>query len=125
MVGTAGVSCKIVIMLCPQWSVDVIDPTRSFVRKQGLRQGRIISPTGYKLHINPLLNLLQKTGIGVHIGNVNCGAPSVADDLLFLMRLIIDLLVVMLFVQAYFAGLERYIISDIETKVFITISPLW
>ena len=35
----------------------------------------------------------------------------VADDLLFLSRSIIDLLAI-LFVQGYFASLERYIIRD-------------
>ena len=52
-----------------------------------------------------------------------CGAPAVADDLLFLLRSIIDLLA-MLSAQGYFAGLERYIISDTKTKVFIANSPV-
>ena len=82
--------------------------SRSFIEKQGSRPGGIISPTGYKFHINPLLDLLQKSRIGLYIGNVYCGAPTVVDDFLFLSRSIIDLLV-MLSAWVYFAGLERYI----------------
>ena len=78
---------------------------------------RIFYPTGYKLHINPLLDLLQNSGVGLYTGNVYCGAPTVADDLLFLSRSIVDLLA-MLSAQGYFASLERY------TKVFIVNSPL-
>lgn len=92
--------------------------SRSFTEKQGVRQGGIISPTGYKLHINPLLDILQGSGLGLHIGNVYCGAPTVADDLLFLSRSVVDLLS-MLSVQGYYASLERYIISDSKTKVII------
>ena len=52
-----------------------------------------------------------------------CGVPTVADDLLYLSRSIIELQA-MLITQGYFAGLERYIISDTKTKVFIVNSPL-
>ena len=49
--------------------------------------------------------------------------PTVADDLLFLSRSIIDLQA-MLSVQGYFAGLERYLIIDTKTKVFNANSPI-
>ena len=93
-------------------------PSKSFVEEQGVRQGGIISPTCYKIHINPLLDLMQNSRIGLSIGNVYCGVPTVADDLLFLSRSIIDLQA-MLSTQGYFAGLGRYLISDSKTKVFI------
>ena len=92
--------------------------SRSFIERQGVRQGGIISPTGYKIHIDPLLNLLQRVRVGLTIGTVYCGIPTVADDLLYLSRSIIELQT-MLITQGYFAGLERYIISDTKTKVFI------
>ena len=98
-------------------------PSKSFVEEQGVRQGGIISPTSYKIHINPLLDLMQNSKIGLSIGNVYCGVPTVADDLLFLSRSIIDLQA-MLSTQGYFAGLERYLISDSKTKVFIVNSPV-
>ena len=98
-------------------------PSKSFVEEQGGRQGGIISPTCYKIHINPLLDLMQNSKIGLSIGNVYCGVPTVADDLLFLSRSIIDLQA-MLSTQGYFAGLERYLISDSKTKVFIVNSPV-
>ena len=97
--------------------------SRSFIERQGVRQGGIISPTGYKIHIDPLLNLLQRMRVGLTIGTVYCGVPTVADDLLYLSRSIIELQT-MLITQGYFAGLERYIISDTKTKVFIVNSPL-
>ena len=65
--------------------------SRSFTEQQGVRQGGVISPTCYKMHINPLLDLLQRSRVGLSIGNVYCGVPTVADDLLFLSRSIIDL----------------------------------
>ena len=97
--------------------------SRSFTEQQGVRQGGIISPTLYKMHINPLLDLLQKSRVGLSIGNVYCGVPTVADDLLFLSRSIIDLHA-MLSAQGYFTGLERYLISDTKTKVFDANSPI-
>ena len=97
--------------------------SRSFTEQQGVRQGGIISPTCYKMHINPLLDLLQRSRVGLSIGNVYCGVPTVADDLLFLSHSIIDLQA-MLSAQGYFAGLERYIISETKTKVFDANSPI-
>ena len=67
----------------------------------------VTSPTCYKMRINPLLDLLQRSRVDLSIGNVYCGVPTVADDLLFLFSTIIGLQV-MLSVQDYCAGLERY-----------------
>ena len=61
--------------------------------------------------------------MGLSIGNVYCGVPTVADDLLFLSRSIIDLRAI-LSSQGYFAGLERYIISETKTKVSVANSPI-
>ena len=66
--------------------------SRSFIERQGVRQGGIISPTGYKSHIDPLLNLLLlRMRVGLTIGTVYCGVPTVAGDLLYLSRSIIEL----------------------------------
>ncbi|CAC5405005.1 unnamed protein product [Mytilus coruscus] len=51
-----------------------------FEIEQGVRQGGAISADLYKLYVNPLLNLLCDTGIGGHIGNIGCCAPTCADD---------------------------------------------
>ena len=82
--------------------------SRSFIERQGVRQGGIISPTGYKIHIDPLLNLLQRMRVGLIIGTVYCGVPTVADDLLYLSRFNIEL--------------QAMLIT--KTKVFIFNSPL-
>ena len=88
-------------------------PSKAFVEDQGVRQGGIISPTRYKIHINPLLDLMQNSKIGFSIGNVYCGVPTVADELLFLSRSIIDLQA-MLSTQGF--------LSDSKTKVLLSIA---
>ena len=88
-------------------------PSMPFVEEQGVRQGGIISPTCYKIHINPLLDLMQNSKIGFSIGNVYCGVPTVADDLLFLSCSIIDLQA-MLSTQGY--------LGDSKTKVLLSIA---
>ena len=75
-------------------------------------------------YLNPQnLNLLQRMRVGLTIGTVYCGVPTVADDLLYLSRSIIELQA-MLITQGNLAGLERFIISDTKTKVFIVNNPL-
>ena len=51
-------------------------PSMSFVEEHRVRQGGIISPTCYKIYINPLLDLMQNSKIGLSIGNVYCGVPN-------------------------------------------------
>ncbi|CAC5384795.1 unnamed protein product [Mytilus coruscus] len=51
-----------------------------FEVEQGVRQCGTMSADLYKLHVNPLLNLLCDTGIGGHLGNISCCAQTCADD---------------------------------------------
>ena len=55
--------------------------------------------------------------MGLSIGNVYCGVPTVADDLLFLSHSVIDLQA-MLSAQGYFAGLERYMSRVMRKPIF-------
>ena len=48
---------------------------------QGVRQGGILSTWLYLLYIDELLNTLQNTNYGCTIGSLNCGNPTLADDL--------------------------------------------
>ncbi|CAC5410725.1 unnamed protein product [Mytilus coruscus] len=48
--------------------------------EQGVRQGEAISADLYKVYINPLLQILSTSGLGAKIGNINCCAPTCADD---------------------------------------------
>ncbi|VDI27647.1 Hypothetical predicted protein [Mytilus galloprovincialis] len=62
---------------CIKWNGHLSEP---FLVEQGVRQGGAISADLYKVYVNPLLNLLCETGLGGKIGNINCCAPTCADD---------------------------------------------
>ena len=48
--------------------------------EQGVRQGGALSADLYKVYVNPLLDRLSNSGLGGKIGNINCCAPTCADD---------------------------------------------
>jgi hypothetical protein len=58
--------------------------SRSYVVKQGVRQGGVLSTTLYKEYVNPLLTDSEKTRIGANIGSIYLGTPTCADDILLL-----------------------------------------
>ncbi|VDI39672.1 Hypothetical predicted protein, partial [Mytilus galloprovincialis] len=62
---------------CIRWNGHLLEP---FLVEQGVGQGGAISADLYKVYVNPLLNLLCETGLGGKIGNINCCAPTCADD---------------------------------------------
>ncbi|CAC5362716.1 unnamed protein product [Mytilus coruscus] len=51
-----------------------------FTIDQGVCQGGAFSADLYKIYINPLLNILSTSGFGGRVGNINCCAPTCADD---------------------------------------------
>ncbi len=51
-----------------------------FTCQQGVRQGGILSKDMYKIYVNELLNRLSIAGHGGKIGEINCAAPTCADD---------------------------------------------
>ena len=53
------------------------------IERQGVCQGGIISPSAYKMFLNPLLDLYTKNEIGLRIGRFYLGVPACANDLLF------------------------------------------
>ena len=57
------------------------DFSEAFHITQGVRQGGILSADMYKLYINSLLDRIEHSGIGGHIGDVVCSAPTCADDM--------------------------------------------
>ena len=97
--------------------------SKPFLERQGVRQGGIISPSAYKMFLNPLLNLYSTNSLGLQIGSIFLGSPFCADDLLFLARTAIELQE-MICVQEFYANDEHYDISDTKTKVFIANSVL-
>jgi hypothetical protein len=48
--------------------------------EQGERQSGALSADLYKVYVNPLLDTLSNSGLGGKIGNINCCAPTCADD---------------------------------------------
>ncbi|VDI10015.1 Hypothetical predicted protein [Mytilus galloprovincialis] len=51
-----------------------------FTIDPGVRKGGAFSADLYKIYINPLLNSLSTPGLGGRVGNINCCAPTCADD---------------------------------------------
>ncbi|MES9880811.1 MAG: reverse transcriptase family protein [Sedimenticola sp.] len=49
--------------------------------EQGVRQGGILSADMYKIYVNRLLERLEDSPYGGHIGPINCVAPTCADDI--------------------------------------------
>ncbi len=47
---------------------------------QGVLQGGVLSMCLYQIFINPMLIQLKESGSGCCIGDINCTAPSLADD---------------------------------------------
>ena len=55
--------------------------TSGFKVSQGVRQGGILSTDLYKLYGNGQLQRMEDLGIGCHIGEICCVAPTAADDM--------------------------------------------
>ena len=77
--------------------------SKPFLERQGVRQGGIISPSAYKMFLNPLLNLYSANSLGLQIGSIFLGPPASANDLLLLARTAIELQEVIC-VQEFYAN---------------------
>ena len=55
--------------------------SRSIQEKAGVKQGHINSSDHYKVYINPALEALDESKLGVWIGPINVSGTGVADDL--------------------------------------------
>ena len=55
--------------------------SRKFEEKTGVKQGHINSSDDYKVYINPALNTMETSKLGVWVGPINVAATGVADDL--------------------------------------------
>ena len=54
--------------------------SRPFNEKLGVKQGHIRSSDNYKIYINPLLDTLEDSQLGIWIGPVNVSSTDCADD---------------------------------------------
>ena len=55
--------------------------SRNIEEKLGVKQGHINSSDHYKVYINPALEALDESNLGVWIGPINVSGTGVADDL--------------------------------------------
>lgn len=58
----------------------------SYKVHNGVRKGAILSPGLFSIFINALLAELRTSGLGMHVGEVWCGALAYADDLVLIGR---------------------------------------
>ena len=54
--------------------------SRKFEETAGVKQGHINSSDNYKIYINPALNTLDASTLGVWVGPINVSVTGVADD---------------------------------------------
>jgi hypothetical protein len=55
-----------------------------FNSKNGIKQGGVLSPVLYALYQDTLIHRLQQANYGCHLGNINYGVISYADDIALL-----------------------------------------
>ena len=91
---------------------------RSHVPLQGVKQGAILSPLLYSLFVNKLLVVLEKSGLGVKLGSMYCGAPMYADDLA-LMASSAEELQAMMGIISQYATKWRHCINPLKSKVLV------
>jgi hypothetical protein len=96
-----------------KWKGLVSDP---FEVNQGVRQGGIPSTTDYKLYINPLLEKLENSQIGLHIGSTYVGAPTCADDVMMMCDSVGSLQYLLTTAEQY-ANKEHYTIHPTKSVV--------
>jgi hypothetical protein len=92
-----------------KWKENMSKP---FQILQGVRQGGIPSATDYKAYINDVLDILEKAELGLYIGDIFCGVPACADDLILLASTAL-ILSCMLYVTML---LERDILSTQQSQ---------
>ena len=63
---------------CVLWSGQ---QSSSFLIKQGIRQGGILSPFLYCIFLNELLDQLSSSGVRASIAGIYCGSPIYTDDI--------------------------------------------
>ena len=68
------------------------------------------------MDINPLLNILSSTGLGGKIGNVNCCAPTCADDVALIANNPLDIQT-MADIAVDFSKREGYLLQPMKSVV--------
>ena len=90
-----------------KWNGKISD---QFEVLQGGRQGGLLSTDLYKLYVNPLLDRLTFSNIGLKIGNVVCNTSVCADNIALMSRNEVDMQI-QINMSNDFAGMEDIDIS--------------
>ena len=81
-----------------------------------MRQGGILSADLYKIYVNPLLDRLNKTGLGAKVGDIICNTRACADDVTINTYSDHDVQI-LLDIAADFANQERYELQPSKTNI--------
>ena len=97
-------------------AVKWIGQTSTFFKvSQGVRQGGILSADLYNIYVNPLLDRLNKTGLGAKVGDIICNTSACADDVTINTYSDHDVQI-LLDIAADFANQERYELQPSKTN---------
>jgi hypothetical protein len=97
-------------------AVKWIGQTSTFFKvSQGVRQGVILSADLYNIYVNPLLDRLNKTGLGAKVGDIICNTSACADDVTINTYSDHDVQI-LLDIVADFANQERYELQPSKTN---------
>ena len=88
----------------------------SFPVKQGVRQGGTLSAPLYKLYIQPLLEKLEDSKLGLSLGGAHIGTPTCADDMVLMANNEWDLQA-MIDITELFASQRRYTLHPTKSCV--------
>ncbi|XP_033761518.1 uncharacterized protein LOC117343284 [Pecten maximus] len=91
---------------------------RPVLEQQGVRQGGVWPPSAHKIFINNLLATFEQNQVGMHLGHIYCGIPTVADDVTLISSDPYELQA-MLDIQAAYANKQRYILSDQRSTILV------
>lgn len=101
-----------------KWNCQISD---QFEVLQGVQQGGILSTDLYKLYVNPLLDKLTSSNIGLKIGNIVCNTSAYADDIALMSRNEVDMQI-QINMSTDFAGMDGYRLQP-QKSVSIQIKP--
>jgi hypothetical protein len=82
--------------------------------KSNKESGGTLSADLYKIYINQLLDLMQESNLGAKISNINCCAPTCADDIALAGSNPLDIQVLVNIASDYSAR-EAYTLQPIKT----------
>ena len=87
-----------------------------FYVNQGVRQGGILGTDRYKVYGNRLLDRHTTSGLGCHIGEICCVAPTCSDDLADSISSLTALQRIV-FNTIDFSIMERYLLQPVKSVI--------